>query len=122
MPAAGGGQEGRVVVVRRLGDELLERDIPADGVSGVIEQGVRQGPNNTAVPVCKRMDGQQVQREQTDQKHRMVLALRDRFFVPVDELNGEVLGVGCRDRDESPWAAGTLVGEDCSSAGPSQYG
>src|ERR1035437_6115317 len=41
MPAVGGGQESRVVAVGRLGDELLEGDVPADGVSGVIEQGVR---------------------------------------------------------------------------------
>src|SRR5665647_2867197 len=75
MPAVGGGQEGRVVVVRRLGDELLEGDIPADRVSGVIEQGVHQCPHNTTVPVCKRVDGQQVQHEQADQQHRMVPSL-----------------------------------------------
>src|ERR1035437_4233442 len=51
MPAVGGGQESRIVAVGRLGDELLKRDVPADGVSGVIEQGVRQGPHNTTVPV-----------------------------------------------------------------------
>jgi hypothetical protein len=47
------------------------------------------------------VDGQQVQREQTKQQDRMVPASGERVFVPVDELNGEVLGAGCRDGDET---------------------
>jgi hypothetical protein len=64
-------------------------------------KGVRHCPHDTTVPVCKRVDGQQVQHEQADQQHHVVSALSERVLVSVDELDGEVLGAGCRDGDES---------------------
>lgn len=86
----GWSQQRRVVLISRLGNELLEGDVLADCVPGVIEQGVRQRPHHATVAVSKGANRRQVQQEEADEQDGVVPALGNRFLVPVEHFDSEV--------------------------------
>lgn len=73
VTVVGGFQQARVVLVGGLGDQLLERDVPADPVSRFGQQSVDHYACYASVPVVEGMDGQQIQDEQPDQQNRVVI-------------------------------------------------
>lgn len=100
LPASSRSRKGFVVRIAALVDETFEGDVPTDAVADLGKQTGAEQAKEPPVAVDKRVDREEIEREQPDEKSPVIVTSSLFSPIPIYELGHEVGRVLVRGWDE----------------------